>query len=181
MNLPEVHLLWLCFALSGCFLFPPEPPAPTSPGPPSETFSIRLDLRDSEESEDSSVRRFKIAIDDHQVFYYGPYGEGERGQYEHREVAFRLTDAQLRRVQSALHNRGLLTDIDDNSGDIGLEVIMHTYVEIEASFIVDGERFEVRIKGPTGGFPNEEIEPVTHLAEAKELISLCEMLWRWAE
>ena len=148
----------------------------------SEEFALELDVRTYEQSLDSNARHYVIAVNDQLVHYQGPWGEGVRGNFPRETVQFRLSSDQRRELEETLKRQDLLTDVDDHSGhvdDTGVAVIHG--VEIDATIVVDGERYEVHIDGPTGGYPDEAVEAIDSRKKARALVRLCDEIWRWAK
>ncbi|PSQ15218.1 hypothetical protein BRD00_14640 [Halobacteriales archaeon QS_8_69_26] len=141
-------------------------------------FGLDLELTERERSLDSHENTLEVHLEGGDVQYHGPYGEGIRGRFETRSVAFELDDDQRRAVRRTLDNPEFRRSIEETHWpDTGRMPTRE--VEIEGTVLLDGESYGIHVEGVTRvkGKPTD----MEYLEQATGLLTLCRRFQGWAE
>jgi hypothetical protein len=142
------------------------------------SFELSINLTERAHGPDPHSNTFDILVDGTHVQYHGPYGEGTRGRYETESVEFELTDDQRTRLRRQVANYDLRQSVEETF-HTDTDAMQYRDVDVEATIVVDGETYELRIEGILDAHGTDR--EMEHYQQARGLIALCREFNSWAE
>ena len=138
------------------FLFASLALACTQNKTPTNPSAYRIDLKITygESSKDSHEMRYEIDFDGSKVIYFGPYGECERGQCEHKKLQFGVDDEEIGKLEALLNQQTLLTSFSEIKKDRDTG----NWVESSLSITRKKENWSISIEGMTSTWHPEKKE-----------------------